>query len=100
MATSVLVGQDLVQRDRTEAGPVGLVDRVEAETADTDIANTQVFFVLPAVVAEAKLQPPLASRFSAQQSVGCEVLDTPPAEEVVMIRIGSERPCAKRKTAD
>lgn len=100
VATSVLVGQDFIQRDRTEAGPVGLADRVEAGTADTDIANTQVFLVLPAVMAEAKVQPPLAGRFSAQQSVGREVLDTPPAEEVVMIRIGSKRPRATRKSAD
>lgn len=100
VATSVLVGKDFIQRDCTEAGPVGLVDRVEAETADADIADAQVFFVLPAVVAEAKLQPILASGCSAQQRVGHEVLDTPPAEEVVVIRIGSKRPRATRKSAD
>lgn len=100
VAASVLVGQDLIQRDRAEAGPVGLVDRVEAETADADIANAQVFFVLPAVVAEAKLQPTFASGCSAQQRVGRQVLDTPPAEEVVVIRIGSERPRATRESAD
>lgn len=100
MTTSVLVGQDLIQRDRTEAGPVGLVDRVEAETADADIANAQVFFVLPAVVAEAKSQPSLAGRCSPQQRVGHEVLDAPSAEDVVVIRIGSERSCATRESAD
>lgn len=59
MTAPVLVGHDLVQGDRPEAGPVGLVDRV---VADAGIANAQVFFVLPAVVAEADLQPEIGVR--------------------------------------
>ncbi|MCR3749673.1 hypothetical protein LX88_003650 [Lentzea californiensis] len=100
MATAVLVRQDLIQRDRTEAGPAGLVDRVGAETADADIANAQVFFVLPAVVTEAKLEPILAGRCSAQQRVGHEVLDAPSAEEVVVVWIGSKRSCTTRESTD
>src|ERR1044072_1347226 len=85
-------------RRRRTGSRIGRAAETSPSGADAGIGNTQVFFVLPPIVAEAKLEPILIGRCSTQHSVEHEVLDAPPAEEVVVVRIGGKRSCARRES--
>src|SRR5258708_24191956 len=101
VAASLRVGEDLVEDNRCHAtGVGGTVAAFEGEGTDAAVCDDQVFLVLPAVVSEADLELDVVGQTSELYPFDREVLYTPAAVEVVVLRVGRKpsSACGKCRT--